>query len=421
MKRDEYYIGMSVSKNGTSRYRRRRKRRNAKIITFRILEISVCVLLIAAVTAGVWFLVSAISTAAGKGDTGETLPVATVPTDKAPSEPQNTEAPTAVTTVPVTTTPNTNNSVLVFNKPDIKDNGASGDFISNAIYLWNNKAYNIFGSSEKIAKNYSSGVNYIAKKLGSDVKVYDIVVPNQVEFGLPSRIVESVGGHSQAENIKCIYENLSDDVIPVNCYNVLSEHCNEYIYFGTDHHWTSLGSYYAYTAFCDRAGLTPMTISDDKCEKVAGFTGAFYTATSSPALLANPDTVYFYDLPNDTYAYLREKPDSERLTVDVYYPGASSGTLTYGAFCWGDVSEFIIHSDCNTGKKVAVIKDSYGNAFAPYLTANYDEVHLIDFRYWKGELPSYLKSNGITDVIIINNTMSANAPDQVDTMKELVG
>ena len=45
-------------------------------------------------------------------------------------------------------------------------------------------------------------------------------------------------------------------VTPINAYNYLSEHCNEYIYFKSDHHWTGLGSYYAYSAFADTLGLT---------------------------------------------------------------------------------------------------------------------------------------------------------------------
>lgn len=424
MGRDDYYIGMTdlQSRYGYSGYKKRRKRRHAKKYVFRALVISVCVLLTAAIGAGIFFGVKAIIPDGSNPENNNVNTSApTQATQSSAQTPTETQPDTESATVPVTTAPEITNQTLVFNKPNIKDNGGDGVFISGNVYLWNHKAFNIFGSSEKIAKNYSSAVGYIADKLGGDVTVYNMVIPNQAEFGLPQRISDSVGNMSQADNIKCIYENLKSNVKPINCYNALSAHCNEYLYFGTDHHWTALGAYYAYEEFCKETGLTPMTISDDKCESVSGFTGAFCTMTNSAELYANPDTVYFYDLPNDTYAYLRETPGSERLTVSVYYPGASSGTLTYGAFCWGDVSEFIIHSDCNTGRKIAVVKDSYGNAFVPYLTANYDEVHMIDFRYWKGNLTDYLKSNGIKEVLILNNTMSANAPTQVDMMKDLVG
>ena len=66
-----------------------------------------------------------------------------------------------------------------------------------------------------------------------------------------------------------------------------------------------------------------------------------------------------------------------------------------------------------------MIKESYGNAFAPYLAYNYDEVHVIDFRYYSGSLKQYCSDNGITEVLFLNGVMSANTPLQLDNMDGL--
>ena len=80
----------------------------------------------------------------------------------------------------------------------------------------------------------------------------------------------------------------------------------------------------------------------------------------------------------------------------------------------------VIDNEENTsGRKIALIKESYGNAFAPYLAYNYDEVHVIDFRYYEGNLKQYCQDNNITEVLFLNGIMSANTPLQLDSMDSL--
>ena len=76
-----------------------------------------------------------------------------------------------------------------------------------------------------------------------------------------------------------------------------------------------------------------------------------------------------------------------------------------------------------TRKKIVVVKESYGNAFVPYLTNNYEEVHVVDLRSFRStmntDLATYCRNNGITDVLFINGVMSANDGDRFDQMEAL--
>ncbi len=427
-KKDEYFIGMVDNFAASQRYSRNKKRRRAKLYFKRGLIIALCVLLIAGIGAGTYFFVipavknwvSALGATSDEATldeaTLEEIPVTTAP-------PVTTTVVTEVpTTVPATTVaPTTPVTNLDFVTPTIPDDGTDGTLYSSTLYLYKDTGYNLFFSTDKVAKHYATAINKIAKGLDKNVTVYNMVVPNHTEFGLPTRIGKSVENVSQAENIRTIYKNLSDRVTPINCYNALAEHNSEYIYYNTDHHWTSLGAYYGYTAFCAETGLDAMDITSLKKNSISGFTGSFYTLTGNSGLYKNADTVNYYDLPVETEAKMKERMGSDTIYCDVYYPAATSGTLTYGVFCWGDTAQFVISSSANTGKKIAVVKDSYGNAFAPYLAAHYDEVHLIDFRYWEGNLNDYLKKNGIDEVLVMNNTMSANSTSQVNSMSSALG
>ena len=73
----------------------------------------------------------------------------------------------------------------------------------------------------------------------------------------------------------------------------------------------------------------------------------------------------------------------------------------------------------NDGNKLLVIKDTFGSAIVPYLAANYDEVHVIDFRYYEGSVKDYCNKKGIKNVLFLNGIMSANSAAQVNKLSEL--
>lgn len=428
---DEFFIGMVGSSYTVNRkHRKRKKKKVQKKLLFRAMIVAIAVLVVAGLAALTYFVLVPFFAGLGSSTPDEAtkdevnIPETTVavvttvaPTEAPTTVPETTAAPT---TVPPTTavTPVVSSHI----KPQITDDGSDAVMATNTICIWNDKAFNLFFSGNKAAEYYADAINGYAKKLSKDVKVYNMVVGNHTEFGLPERLIKSgIETDSQSDNIKHIIDNLSDRVTPIDCYNNLSEHCNEYIFYGTDHHWTALGAYYGYEAFCETLGLTPMDITKSEKSSVDGFLGSLYTATGSSVLAENTDTVDYYSLPNNTYALMNERMSSSQITVDVYYPAATAGELTYGVFCWGDTAQFVIHSDCGSGRKIAVVKDSFANAFAPYLSANYDEVHLIDYRYWYGDLNDYLKDNGIKEVLFLNNTMSANTASQVDSISNVFG
>ena len=90
-----------------------------------------------------------------------------------------------------------------------------------------------------------------------DQNVYNMLVPNHSEFGLPERIRDAQGCSSQRETTATVYNGYTADIIPVDIYDILNLHKDEYIYFNTDTHWSPLGAYYAYYQFCETAGGRP--------------------------------------------------------------------------------------------------------------------------------------------------------------------
>ena len=188
-------------------------------------------------------------------------------------------------------------------------------------------------------------------------------------------------------------------------------HRSEYIYFRTDHHWTALGAYYAYREFCGAKGITPHSLSEYEVSQFDGFLGSFYNDAGKPDIMKNdPDTVTAYH-PISTEArmqYVNKKTGNENdeLTPGkvIYDESDAAASLKYGTFITGDNPYTVIENpDLSDGSKCVVVKESFGNAFVPFLVDHYQTVYVIDYRYYSGSVSDFAKTNGVTDVIFINN------------------
>lgn len=393
------------------RYRQaHRARRNSRANLPAVL-IFVVLLIGAAVALGIWAARTWGQNDSAPGETASPAPQSSgvsQPAESAVSSAQPTEAPTPAPTPSPTPEPT---------PPPIPDDGSDG-YLSSGVYIWQNKAFELFYGSTDAAAAYAQAISGYQQLLPGTT-VYNMVVPNHSEFGLPERIRDDMGCTSQRENLSDVFANYTEgsQVIPVDIYDALDYHKDQYLYFNTDTHWAPLGAYWAYTAFCEAANQTAAPLSDFTVSTVEDFTGYLYVATGESCLAENPDHIDLYE-PGYNY------------TIELSYDGVSFTELSgmyapdegmgYSMVLWGDnpLVRITNHDDAS-GRKLLLVKDSYGNAIAPYLAANYSEVHVADFRSFPGKLPAYCQENGITDVLFFNNVMSANTYSQIETMNGL--
>ena len=404
-----------TSYNGRPSYDRRRlnKMRNYRRTRNRII---IVVSLILVVTLVVLMIVLAFN---GCGKKDNNKGVSTQPKQSSVSETSNTDEK------PQPKNTDEKLAIDTFIEAEPKDDNSSG-YNAGSIYVWNQAGFEVFGGDEERAKLYSDTVNGLADKV-PDMNVYSMIVPNHTEMGLPRRLWAKNGGeaytNSQADSIRSAYESMDKDkVTPINAYNYLSEHCNEYIYFNSDHHWTGLGSYYAYKAFANTLGLTALSLDKKKKKTIDGFTGSLTNNADG----LKSDTVHYWHLPYSVSMEITHEGGSTESYNSPYFDEEANGSLTYGVFIWGDNPLTVMKSNsekAESGRKIMVVKESYGNAFVPYLTQNFEEVHVADMRSFRqvsdSNLQTYCRQNGITDLLFINGVMSANNGDLLDSMEDL--
>ena len=144
-------------------------------------------------------------------------------------------------------------------------------------------------------------------------------------------------------------------------------------------------------------------------KSIPGLLGLLYDITQEPVLEQNPDSVEYFIIPGDYECQVMYQGSDEWLETSMLAEYAE-GANAYGVFLGGDNKLFKIQNQASAmknGKKIAVLKESFGNAFVPFLSPHYSEVHVLDMRYWEGNLASYAAENGIDEILIMNNIKSA--------------
>ncbi len=307
--------------------------------------------------------------------------------------------------------------------------------LSGTIYITEGCGYGVYYFNETYSARYCLQVNKVAQALKGKANVYCLVCPISAGIMLSDEVREETGSSDENQAIEWIYSNLDPSVKGIRTYNALKAHNDEYIYFHTDHHWTALGAYYAYREFCAAKGITPHDLKDFETYTFPGFLGTFYSSSNKNASLGNnPDTVTSY-IPNGTNKmtmYVKNKDGSYteygwRIVNDVSNYAKSE---LYATFAGGDQPYNYAHNEAVTdGSSVLIVKDSYGNAFIPFLVDHYEHIYWIDYRSykhwcgWAGQsnytISGLVERKGIQDVILCNNINSTGSKTLLETMSEI--
>lgn len=181
------------------------------------------------------------------------------------------------------------------------------------------------------------------------------------------------------------------------------------LYYDTDHHWTTEGgAYLAYQQFCRRLGLTPMQVSEADFVQVPDFYGTTY----AKCVLWNeqPDAIHYLNLANrmtiwnsDLQGNLTPSAgaDAQDPTLGLYDLSKIDTTDKYALFLHGNNGYTTIEGN-GTGK-LLVIKDSYANCLAPYLTENYAQIGVIDPRGYSLPIDDLMEKEGYDQVLLVFN------------------
>ena len=187
----------------------------------------------------------------------------------------------------------------------------------------------------------------------------------------------------------------------VDVRQTLTAHKSEYIYYRTDRLWTSLGAYYAYSQLCAALGLAPFDTAAHTALTADGFYGTHYAKART--WNAVPDVITYYDLANTLTVWnvTAAGQPAEGQTTGLYDTEKLSVYDKYAMFLHGNNGLSRVQG--NGSGRILVIKDSYANCFVPYLTANYADIDVVDFRNYNYGLDQLIADNGYDQILVLYN------------------
>ncbi|MBO5064657.1 MAG: hypothetical protein J6D06_00890 [Clostridia bacterium] len=291
-----------------------------------------------------------------------------------------------------------------------------------AIIVANDSAYEYYSFSEDLAPRFINSVSSIKNAAHNKSNVYAMIAPTSIDIKLNDALRSDISSANQKKALDYFNASFKNSIVVDGIYEAERLHRNEYTYFRTDHHWTALGAYYAYEQFAQTKGIKPIPLSKYKTRTFDGFLGTFYSGSGQTAKLAEtPDKVTAYLPFNKTTCHIVEGNGNEfdwDVIKDVtdYDPG-----MKYITFIGGDNAiTTITNHDNPNGETCIVIKESFGNAFVPFLIPHYSTIYVIDPRHYDGTLSEFTQDKVINDIILLVNISTTRNYLYIDAMEALI-
>ncbi len=261
---------------------------------------------------------------------------------------------------------------------------------------------------EKLEKNIKA-INNFAERY-SEIPAYFMLVPTSQEMYSDTLPPNAQPG-SQFMFIRDVYEQLKG-YTTADAYSLLWQNRDRYLYYRTDHHWTSLGAYIGYQALADKLGYNAIPESSFNVEHASSsFRGTLFSKTLDFSV--TPDIIDFYTLSD---------PESEqKVTLSVmnddgtykdydslYFREYLEVKDKYSSFLGPNTPILTITAEAgkNNGRSLLIFKDSYAHALIPFLTNHYDKITVVDLRYINVGLQNFINISDYDQMLFLYNVIT---------------
>ena len=282
---------------------------------------------------------------------------------------------------------------------NLKRNSFFGQKEASGVYLCDD-GYLIQAPGEPDAENLDRNIRAINRFGGAhaDLKITMAIVPNAATVHA-DKLPANAPVRDQRADLADLNSRVTGAVF-VDVTEALTAHSAEYLFYKTDHHWTSLGAAYAFQAVAPSLGITAPKLDSYTVYAVSDtFEGTLSSRSGSHKA---KDQVDIY-IPDTAVDYSVNYVDSQKRIASLYSRAALDQKDHYTVFFGGNHSRVDITTTADTGKCLLLLKDSYANCFVQFLYPHYDRILMVDPRYYYGDLENLITSQQVTDVLYLYN------------------
>lgn len=247
-------------------------------------------------------------------------------------------------------------------------------------------------------------INAFTAKYKASIDMSVMLIPSALEL-YHEKAPLFADNFDQQKYISDVYARLQN----VSCIDAaaqLSNSSNEYIFYRTDHHWTSLGAYYGYRAAANTLGFRAATLDSFNVEHAAyDFLGTLFSKVLVGEKMADIVDIYTYEkgeLVTEVIKY-NPKTGEPQSHPSIFFRDYLDKKDKYSVFLGENEPVVRIKTSINNGKKLIVFKDSFSHALMQFLPIHYEEIALVDLRYIKRPIEDYINIEEYSQALFAYN------------------
>ena len=251
---------------------------------------------------------------------------------------------------------------------------------------------------QQISKNLQALEKFVGKtKLNADVHV--MMVPTK-SWVLREKLPAFAPHYKEQKFYDALQQKLEKEDVLISVEPVLDAHKEEEIYYRTDHHWTTLGAWYAYEQYTKAVGGDLQRAQGKK--KFRCISKDFYGTTYAKINYARQaDKIEIYE-PADKLRVVYNM--GEKKTKTLYDFSFLKTADQYSVFTGGNQAVLEITGGIKNGKTLLLIKDSFANSILPFLAEDYEKLVVVDLRQLNVSGDRLLEMFSPTDILILYNS-----------------
>ena len=251
---------------------------------------------------------------------------------------------------------------------------------------------------QQISKNLQALEKFVGKtKQNADVHV--MMVPTK-SWILREKLPAFAPHYKEQRFYDALQQKLEKEDVLISVEPVLDAHKEEEIYYRTDHHWTTLGAWYAYEQYTKAVGGDLQRAQGKK--KFRCISKDFYGTTYAKINYARQaDKIEIYE-PADKLRVVYNM--GEKKTKTLYDFSFLKTADQYSVFTGGNQAVLEITGGIKNGKTLLLIKDSFANSILPFLAEDYEKLVVVDLRQLNVSGDRLLEMFSPTDILILYNS-----------------
>lgn len=289
----------------------------------------------------------------------------------------------------------------------------NGVFVNNGMMMqkWD-------GYDEAVYQKNLDAINGFLERHG-EIPTYFMLVPNAQEI-YKENVPKFAEIGDQKEFIENFYGSLKNITGTIDVYSDLAANKDSYIYYRTDHHWTSYGAYLAYIAAGKELGYEGINLDKFSVEHASdSFKGTLYSRTLDSSVKL--DTMDYYTLTDN-------EPEVKVSVFDEY--DSKTGNITFKEYDSMYFREYLDTKDkyssflgqnspivtvenenAKSDKSLLIIKDSYAHSVVPFLTKEYKKVTMLDLRYIRTDFQTMARLEDYDGLLFLYNVITFSEDD----------